>query len=388
MFNNKPFKIFLGITILSILTFSFLSYSVNGKISKSVNNSSTNNSAEVNNTIISNYDDYYNAVKKAMSNYDSSITLRIKNYNKKIYNLDVFNKILESTPELNGICIKASSTVKFSIPIKLIINFEYIDSKENLKSKDKIVHEKIQQIVNSVIKPGMRDYEKEAALHDYIINNSKYDNRFYTGNMPKESNTAYGILIKGIGVCQGYAEAMDMLLKAVGIESILVIGDANDSKNWISHAWNIVKIGGEYYHLDTTWDDPTTRDGSNHLRHSYFNVTDEQISKNHRWDRSKYPKCINTQYNFNNLNLVEKDESGNIITVVKNYSEFYKTIKNALGNSTTSVSIKILNYDGNIYDVEQCVSKAYDALKRGGKFSWVSYNDELNNSKYITIDFQ
>lgn len=387
MFKKGLFKIFI---ITSVCLLAFMSVSYNNqerKILQTDKRTNNNKLLQADNIEVNNYDEFYNAIKRAISNCDSSVTLKISGYDEKVFNLSVFTKVLQDNPQLRYICTGASTTVRFSIPIKLTIDFKYIDTNESLQAKEKAVKQKVQEIVNKVVKPGMKDYEKEAALHDYLVNNSQYDKRVFTEKMPKDSNTAYGILINGIGACQGYSDAMYRLLYAVGIESRIIVGDADNGDGWVSHAWNIVKIGGQYYHLDVTWDDPVTEDGSNQLEHSYFNITDEQILKNHKWNKIDYHQCNNTTYTFNNLNLSEVDIKGKPIIVVKDYDEFYKSIKKALIQGSSDVSVKILNYNANVYNISSTVEKAYDSLSKGGSYNWIEYSDEISNSKYITITF-
>ena len=337
--------------------------------------------------IINNYNEFYSAIKKSLSNYDSSITLKINNYDKNVYNLEGINKVLLDNPNLRSGYSEASGSIADSNPVSFSINFKYNDTRDNLIKKESQVEQKVTEIVNKVVKTDMKDYEKELALHDYLVNNAQYDKRLFTGNMPDESYTAYGVLINGTGVCEGYAEAMNRLLIAAGIDSKMVIGEANDGNEWIEHAWNIVKIGGQYYQLDSTWDDPVTDDGSNVLRHSYFNITDNQISKDHKWNKADYPECNSTTYNFNNLNVVERDDSGNIITVVKSYNEFYSAIKNAITSGKVGVSLKVLNYDENVYNVSDALTKISNETRLYKNYRWSYYSDDISNSEYISISF-
>lgn len=61
----------------------------------------------------------------------------------------------------------------------------------------------------------------------------------------------------GIGVCEGYAFATELLLRGCGIEVEVVVGEALTSEfGWVGHAWNVVTIDGVRYNLDVTWDDP------------------------------------------------------------------------------------------------------------------------------------
>ena len=338
---------------------------------------------------VKDYKTYYNTIKKALYKFDSTLVINIYNYDNNVYTADTVKKVLEDNPQLRDNQIKYGLKVQKSLFItKMIFTFSYGESKENLQNREKDIQNKVKEIVNKVIKPGMKDYEKEAALHDYIVNNSKYDERINSGNMPKESYSAYGVLINGVGVCQSYALAMDRLLKACGIESMMVIGEANDGTGWISHGWNIVKIGGQYYHLDATWDDPVVKDGGNMSRYSYFNVTDEQIEKNHKWNKADYPKCNSTDYSFNNLNIAEKDSNGKAIIVTKNYEEFYKEVKKALASGKASASFKILSFDNNGKNIENSIVRAYESLSRYGGFTYLYHKDDMMNCGYVTVNFK
>ena len=156
------------------------------------------------------------------------------------------------------------------------------------------VEKKAKEILGSIITPTMKDYEKEKAIHDYVVNNSRYDIENYNANtIPSESYSDYGVLIKGVAVCDGYAKAMFRLLNDAGVKTLYVIGTADGG----GHAWNIVQLGGQYYQLDTTWDDPVSSSG-NILSYKYYNVTDSVMAKDHGWDRSKYPACTATTYSY------------------------------------------------------------------------------------------
>lgn len=132
----------------------------------------------------------------------------------------------------------------------------------------------------SGITEGMTEYEKELYLHDTLAQRIVY----------KEStnaHNAYGALVEGIAVCEGYAEAFQYLLHRAGIWSYLVIG----SSRGVGHEWNMVRIDGKYYHVDLTWDDQDT-----YTYHAYFNVTDEMIRRDHSIDATSYelPACTAT----------------------------------------------------------------------------------------------
>lgn len=97
---------------------------------------------------------------------------------------------------------------------------------------------------------GKSEYEKVRAIYDYLCENIVYD---YT-NLNNEAYTlkysAYAALIKGTAVCQGYANLFYRLANAVGLDARIVSGTSRGQ----GHAWNIVKVDGKYYNIDSTWD--------------------------------------------------------------------------------------------------------------------------------------
>lgn len=169
----------------------------------------------------------------------------------------------------------------------------YITQEGNLFN----LSEAASHIAGSLIKPDMSDLEKEKILHDYVIQNVEYDWQNYQNNtITVESHTAYGALINKTAVCDGYTELLHNLLKAAGIESIFVTGEANGNKGWEGHAWLIVKVDGHYSHLDVTWND---LDKSDALDYTYFNRFDAEMEKDHKWDREAYPVCTKNSASVN-----------------------------------------------------------------------------------------
>lgn len=75
---------------------------------------------------------------------------------------------------------------------------------------------------------------------------------------------------------------MDLLLKQAGIEAMIIVGPTKP--DGVGHAWNLVKIGKSYYHLDATWDEGKSED-----KWYYFLKSDAFYSKGREWDTKKYP---------------------------------------------------------------------------------------------------
>ncbi len=143
------------------------------------------------------------------------------------------------------------------------------------------------------------DYITETYIHDTVAALCSYDNEAVTAgfNVKPNAFSAYGALVEGKAVCEGYSRAIQLLLTRCGIPCALALGES--IKTGEQHMWNIVTVNGESYHLDATWND-----SEDMLRHNYFNVTTDQIALSHRIDDSRTPaiSCTATTDNFYHRN--------------------------------------------------------------------------------------
>ena len=144
---------------------------------------------------------------------------------------------------------------------------------------------KARAILKKIITPNMTDAEQLKAVHDYIVLNTAYDyDNYKNDTVPEESYTEYGVLFKGVAVCDGYARTTKLFLDLLGIENYYVAGEAGGEL----HAWNVVKIDDKYVQVDTTWDDPApNRPGE--VRYDYFMVTDSFMQKSREWYAGQAP---------------------------------------------------------------------------------------------------
>ena len=159
------------------------------------------------------------------------------------------------------------------------ISFEYNNygefsiQVEHLYTKEEIteINYVVDKIISEQINDNMTTEEKIKKIHDYIIDNTKYDSlkeEDITDNTYK-SNTAYGVLIQGYGICSGYSDAMAIFLNKLGIENYKISND--------THIWNLVHINGVWVHLDATWDDPISEFNEN--RDTYFLISYNDLVK-------------------------------------------------------------------------------------------------------------
>lgn len=134
------------------------------------------------------------------------------------------------------------------------------------------INQKVTEIEKAVIKPGMSNRDKIKAVHDYIINLTKYDkNRADTGVSSYQSNIAYGPLFEKYAICSGYTDAMAIFLHRWKIPNYKITSD--------SHVWNLVYIDNKWLHLDLTFDDPILSNGKEIISSNYFLITTSQLLK-------------------------------------------------------------------------------------------------------------
>lgn len=181
------------------------------------------------------------------------------------------------------------------------INFKYNDNTQTILDKKKKIDVEVDRIIKTTIKKDMSDLEKVKQIHDYLVMTVAYDTR--TKDIPKDSYGVDGTFFNKIAVCDGYTKSMQLLLNKVGVETLFVAGTSKG----VNHSWNIVKVDGEYYHVDATWDDPVPNKPN--VNYNYFLMTNEQLKKDHQWNEKAYPVAKSTIFSyFHNMEkMIEKD---------------------------------------------------------------------------------
>ncbi|PGV60351.1 S-layer protein [Bacillus cereus] len=237
---------------------------------------------------------YKKDMKNYINNHEEDITITYKSKQSNIREvMDTLVKAYDETVDSNEYMKYNVANTQYSIrgipgDYVFTLKITYRESKEQMN----YVKTQAKSVITSIVKAGMDEHEKVKAIHDYVVKHVSYDTSF-------QAYTAYEALANRSAVCQGYALLTYQLLKEAGVEGHIVTGTGNGQP----HAWNLVKIEGKWYHLDTTFDDPIP-DVEGRVTYSYYNLSDEQIAKDHQWDRNQFAKAT-TIYNNELTNKIQ-----------------------------------------------------------------------------------
>ena len=222
----------------------------------------------------------------------------------------------------------------------------------------------------------MTDLEKVVAINNYLCDTADYDDAAVT-NMQKYNNkkydlkyvdsfTPYGVLINKIGVCSSYAGAFKLLADEAGLESVVVTGTTVNNEN---HAWNKVKVNGNWVVVDVTNNDKED------LSNTILNISDKSAS-----------------------NFLKPNKEFVIDSKIINYAagtdanEYYRSIgayftKDAIANefinrfpSQDSVSLRT-DYSITQSEVEKIVDDVLKESKYYGEVTYCSWNGVITIKK-------
>ena len=139
-----------------------------------------------------------------------------------------------------------------------------------LKQEEELT-KKLNAVLAELNLVGKKDYEKIKAIYDYICSHVEYDLENLNDPNYDLKYTAYAALVNGKAVCQGYSSLFYRMALQAGVDTRMIIGTSSSQ----NHAWNIVKLDGVYYNLDSTWDAMSAV-------YNYFLKTDDHMDDHTR----------------------------------------------------------------------------------------------------------
>lgn len=162
------------------------------------------------------------------------------------------------------------------------LKFSY---KPNARTEKKQLDAAIAEVNKQINTKNMKPTEIVLAYHEFLTSTVAYDT---SGAKEFDPTTGrdhmydmYGVLVKRSSVCQGYAETMWYFLRKAGVPCGVA------TSQYVNHAWNVVNIGGKWYHVDATWDDPAS-DIPGRSMHDYFLVSFDTLNSKTKAASSDY----------------------------------------------------------------------------------------------------
>lgn len=151
-----------------------------------------------------------------------------------------------------------------------------LENRQGAYDGEVIATMKIYDIADSITDPAMSEREKVRAVHDWLCTHVDYDyGNYLAGTIPRDSYRIVGAIEHGKAVCNGYMLSFEAFMDVLGMECENVVGWSETS----GHGWNKVKVDGNWYEIDVTWDDLGLYGMG--YRHDYFLISEEQMNKDH-----------------------------------------------------------------------------------------------------------
>ena len=284
------------------------------------------------NTLTAREQELYNSIYRAMMSLETTVDIETNGYTE-----DEWTKIFSD--------VYYQETHLFWVDPYLIpgeIYYKTTDD-ETIENMKKEIDNAAQVIIN-----GAAGYSTEIDrikyIHDYLVS----INDFEKGGGGSYSPTIYGGLVLGHPQCEGYAKTFAYICNKIGIETIVMTGNVASGA---SHAWNKVKVGGNWYNIDLTNDDPILQTpSSKYIRHNFFMIPDAWIENvsHFRFNLSqmysgvelfKAPAATSSDYYyFNYYDSAYSDYNSA-------YTELLNRVVNGVNNRESLVQIRALNYE-------------------------------------------
>lgn len=212
------------------------------------------------------YEDCINDVKKISDPDNIEVLTTIGNYISPFNNFFTLN-------------------VKYDTAGEITIDVNKLYSDEDIAE----VNQKLDIIWNDIVKQDMNEEDIIYAFHDYIINNTKYDESYEAelekGTPTHKANKANGPLFDGYAICSGYTDVMALILDRLNIPNFKVASN--------THVWNAVYLNDKWLHLDLTWDDPVdVNHQKDNLLHKFFLIDTASLEEfdieDHTFNKANY----------------------------------------------------------------------------------------------------
>ena len=254
-----------------------------------------------------------------------------------------------------------------------IYSQKYLYSKSEIEKFDNALEKGLSIFKSKYIKDTMSEYERELAIHDYLVKTVSYDYSALEnkGNDNKEAFNVLGALLYKKAVCWGISCAFKLLCDYCELKSFVVVGDTIPKQDDAGHAWNVVKIENKPYHVDVTWDIKEKGDIS--FCYDYFNLDDSLIKMDHTWSSQLYPPCDAIDFNYYYKNQL----------FVKDVWDISKYVSQQLRKGKKYIAFKYANKMPHTNEIEKSIKLGVAKALRFGSYKY--YVSEKTHNIYIEM---
>lgn len=281
---------------------------------------------------------------------------------------NAFFSALRDHPEFlmydNSYTYKYDTDLKMnSVSLELNLAMDSESARAKIKEIDRIVYGIAEKIKD------FDEYNKSKYIYTYLAQNTEYTEGENSYNM-------YGAIVEGKAKCDGYTKAYLYIMQKCGVEAGYICGEGKGDL----HAWNIVKIDGDWYYVDCTWGDPVIESDNaellkDNVDYSYLHVTTAEILASHTFDEM-YMNLPEYKENDENYYVKEafffEEYNAKILEDV-----LYDAVKEVnRKNSSVIIEIKYKNYED--------AQKAYDWMN-GDNIMNVAQKIECSGFSYRKI---
>ena len=228
---------------------------------------------------------------------------------------------------------------------------EYLYSNSEIKRINKDIRAVIDKVKVKADSFKNNEFRLEKCLHDSVVKSVAYDYDSLKRSDCFNAHSVVGCFLDNKAVCEGIAKAFKLLCNEYDIKCIVVLGKANKDGTYSNddlHAWNLVKIGDESYHVDVTWDNMYDEE-FRHISYDYFNVTTKDILLDHQ-PFGKLPECTATRLNYFYCTK----------SFVSSYSELTELITRRF--SSKEIMFKALKDKGEFLGIDELKEKTITAI--------------------------
>lgn len=226
------------------------------------------------NFIAKNKEDLLNIYYTIMSSGMNEFTFYCDSkYSECINEVEKINSNSELLSQINNFVhvFNSFKTIKttYSSLGKIVLTINRVYTEEDIEK----INKELDKLEKEIVDKNKNDYDNILSIHDYVINNTKYDLEEHSTG----SSNAKDLLFNHKATCNGYTDTIALFLDRLNIKNVKISND--------DHIWNLIYLNGKWLHLDATWDDPVNNLNKDLLLHDYFLKETSEMDEKHNYNK-------------------------------------------------------------------------------------------------------